>query len=322
MKIKRILFTLVAIMLFALVGCVNNTVSDNSNEQFSVDNPKTTSVKFLAKSGSQDKILSASTGDIYQWNEFPNSVILTLERKKLDNLVGTEKKYTLYGTEHTLNYFMTVINSSGDREHRYKDDNLFVFYNDNDEIAGFLGTKNSFIYKYAPTTKEQREELAKQAVQEFLSFDATQFVYSEIVVDNENFSKYRGLLSYYINGKKIDKQIQVWFDKDGKLCSCFLLNTYSMDGYDKYPDFDRDECYKVAEAKLMEKLEDYKRSVSYGNIDKMETYWWIGEKLYYKFRFGIDETKIESTDHQLITDQERLNNTDCVVDIYVELITE
>lgn len=322
MKIKKITaIILAAFMLITLFGCKEkNVVSVNSDEQPTDNTTQSAKITFLAKSGPQDKTLMAATGDVYDWNDFDDDVMIN-DRPlvKIDEFKDKQVKYKLNGVECTFTYLDSTLYPDGSEEHWYRATDELVKFNKNNEFCGFLCLNEGFVYKYKATTKEQREELARQIVQEFLNVDVSEWSYRERGATEDIY----GYIDYYSDGKKTIERFVVTFENDGKLKACMLNDTGEIKNISDYPNFDRDECYKVAEAKLMEKLESYNRPVSYGNVEEHERYWKIGDKMYYKFRFGIDGSTVEGTEHELITDQEALNNRlDSVVDIYVELITE
>lgn len=309
---KLIAIILAGMMLVILIGCGEQGTGSSDLSTTVSQTEEAEKVPMATKFNA--KLLECKItvdGNVYYFDGEENQPInMQIKLDKPEELEGTEKNFALNGTDHVLPFFGISTLTNGDKIFEYHKIGLSANYNESGELIGFSTSEYSFEYKYPAKTKEQREELARQAVSEFLSFDASEFVYDETYI--ESFDEYNGTLKYLVNGKPIDKHLKVSFDKDGKLRGCTIIGASNMDGYDKYPDFNRDEALKLAEQKTIEKLKGQNRTSGYTLEDRYESYTVIGGKYYYTFRFMFDDTA--NSGHILTTYD--------YADVYIELITE
>ncbi len=300
MRIKKILsVVLAAFMLFVLYGC------------------GTPEVKFVAKIFEEvghDPIY----GDIELFkSEFPESVSRgpdLIKQKELKNktetiLVGKEKV--------TATYSMTVKYPDGGEVYEYVCEAYHIGINQKGDLVELTIQDDADWDETYETTEERKEGIKKIALEYFgLDLSNTQYTETET-------SGYQGKFAYKLNGKNTGHYFTVNFDENLKVSSIFCQSGIYPEEIEKYPDFDRNECYEAAKARLLKDLDQSTATYYYASDADFEEYQQIDGNLYYKFLFRLSRNSKLTANTEYTGDMEKfLQNADNRIIILVELITE
>lgn len=329
-NIKLVTMLLAVIILLSFIGCGTEQVSSaslNSNNnppdfaETQNNNEHKAVIGFDAKVGKFDVVLdNIPESDRLDWIFDKIDIDIDAGPFREESLKESERIFKINGQEYTVVYKASGILDTGETIHSYSGNGWSCSYDTAGKLTSIIALgDNHFECDYIPTNKEQREELARKAIKEYLGFDAKDFICTE---EEKSDGSKKVRFIYYVNGKQTDKKLSVYFDKEGKLYLCSLTGCAKVDDYSEYPDFDGDQCYKTAEAKFFEIIKHFNTPCRYGTFKKIERISKIDGKFYNVYRFRYANALAGQTEHQLITDQEKVNNLPYRLDIYVELKTE
>lgn len=320
-KVKRIGSILLAAVLFLTLfaACGKDPAPAGSTQDDAAKNTDTKKVvSFVAKSANVSYTTESQGNEmVFYTPDISSDTQVDIDMSIKKELEGKTIRYTVDGEEFDLKYNMTYDYPDGTYCDLYLDNGFLAYIDSNGKMIGFQRSQYPLVIDATAFNTEQRKTAANKLIYEYLELDLSDWSYTEEnAIEETVYCHYKKM----INGKNTGKRCTVIFNKAGEVTALFCQSGINLEELKEYPDFDRDECFEAAKAKLVEKLNQGESFAYYSDIRENETYVKLGEKLYYRFDFKLWYEK-DLTAHTY-SEEDLPDSSFASISIYVELVTE